>query len=194
MAKLVDTLMQTLGSGGIEQISRQLGVDEQQANQVVQAALPLLVSALARNASSQEGAAALTDAVARDHDGTALSHLQETIQNYQAGPGDGILGHVLGAQRPAVEQGLSQSTGLDAGALLQMLAPLVLGALGQQQRQQGLDPSGVASELQQEQAELAQSDNQLMAMATRLLDANRDGSVVDDVIGMMGRFFGGQRS
>lgn len=49
---------------------------------------------------------------------------------------------MLGSDRPAVEKGLSQKTGLDMGTignLLIMVAPLILGILGKTQRQQELD-------------------------------------------------------
>jgi hypothetical protein len=190
MATLVETLMPLFGPAVVDRISRQLGVDEQTARQGIQVALPLLVSALARNSASPQGAQALSAALARDHDGSVLGRVPEAIAGYQAGPGDGILRHVLGDQRQRVETTLTQSTGVDASAMLQMLAPVVLGALGNMQRQQHLDPTALASTLQRDRQQLEQTDQGVMGVVSALLDTNRDGSVMDDVIGMAGRLFG----
>ncbi|HRF38840.1 MAG TPA: DUF937 domain-containing protein, partial [Saprospiraceae bacterium] len=61
-----------------------------------------LVSALARNASTEQGAAALSNALDRDHDGSILSNLagllggQAPAQDNRALNGAGILNHILG--------------------------------------------------------------------------------------------------
>ncbi len=111
--------------------------------------------------------------------------------------GDGILGHILGNKRGAVEQGVARSSGLDAGAvarLLPMLAPLVMGALGLAQKQQNLDAGGLASMLNQERARVERDtpgmqEGGLLSM----LDLDNDGDISDDVAkigGMLGSFFG----
>lgn len=189
MTALLDTLMQQFDSDAVSQISQQLGVDPQTAQKGIEVGLPLLVSALARESSSPEGAQSLSNALARDHDGSILNNLPAAIGNYQSQSGDGILRHVLGDRRDNVETAVTQSTGLDAAALLKMLAPVVLGALGNQQRQQNLDPGSLATTLQQEHQQIQQSDNNLMSLATRILDANQDGSIADEVTGMIGRLF-----
>ena len=111
--------------------------------------------------------------------------------------GDGILGHILGNKRGAVEQGVARSSGLDAGTvgkLLPMLAPLVMGALGRAKREQNLDAGGLASMLNQERARVERDtpgmqDGGLLGM----LDMDNDGDITDDVAklgGMLGSFFG----
>ena len=70
------------------------------------------------------------------------------------------------------------------------LAPMVMGVLAQQKQQQGLDASGLAGMLGG--AVQTQNANPLMQMATRFLDKDNDGSVVDDLMGMVGsRLLGG---
>src|SRR6478672_13071423 len=128
MTALTETLLQQFNADTVDQISQQLGVDQQTARKGIGLALPLLVTALARNSSSPEGAQALSDALARDHDGSILNNLPAAVGNYQSGPGDAIVRHVLGDQRKDVEDTLTHSTGVDAAALLQILAPIVLGA------------------------------------------------------------------
>jgi hypothetical protein len=187
---LLETIGTSLSPEVIDQIGKQLGVDGPTAEKGVEMGVPMLLAALSRNAQSPEGAAKLTNALEKDHDGSVLSDILGLIGNYQQGEGDGILKHVLGDKREKVEGTIGENAGLDAGALLQILAPIVLGALGSQQRSEGLNPQGVAATLEESTEELKRKDeNQVMSIVTTLLDSNKDGSIVDEVLGMIGRFF-----
>ncbi len=111
--------------------------------------------------------------------------------------GDGILSHILGNKRGAVEQGVARSSGLDAGAvskLLPMLAPLVMGALGRAKQQQNLDAGGLASMLNQERTRVErQTPGMKEGGLLSMLDMDDDGDISDDVAnigGMLGQFFG----
>ena len=66
--------------------------------------------------------------------------------------------------------------------------PLVMGAVGQTQQQQGLNAGGLANLLGGEQQ---QADSMLGGLATQLLDQNNDGSIVDDVMKMGSNLLGG---
>ena len=174
------------------QLSQRLGVSESTAQTAVQLAVPVILAALARNASKPQGAQELHQAVASDHDGSILDQLSSYLGNPQAANGSGILGHVLGGQRPAVENNLAQATGLNpnsAGSLLEMLAPMVMGAVGREQQQNGLDPDGLSEFLVQQQQAEVQSNPSLMGTLSSMLDSNRDGSVKDDLSRMAGGFF-----
>lgn len=174
------------------QLSQRLGVSESTAQTAVQLAVPVILAALARNASKPQGAQELHQAVASDHDGSILDQLSSYLGNPQAANGSGILGHVLGGQRPAVENNLAQATGLDpnsAGSLLEMLAPMVMGAVGREQQQNGLDPNGLSEFLVQQQQAEVQTNPGLMGTLSSMLDSNRDGSVTDDLSRMAGGFF-----
>ncbi|MGB2957517.1 MAG: DUF937 domain-containing protein, partial [Bacteroidota bacterium] len=103
MADLLSTIMQSLGGDGIKQMSKSLGVDEKTAAGGVEAALPLLVSALARNSQSADGAQSLHKALEKDHDGSILDNLGGLFSNPQSGNGAGILNHLLGGKRQNVE-------------------------------------------------------------------------------------------
>jgi len=174
------------------QLSERLGVSQSTAQTAVQLAVPLILAALARNASKPQGAQNLHNAVATDHDGSILDHLSSYVGNPQAANGAGILSHVLGGQRPVVENNLAQATGMDpnsAGSLLEMVAPLVMGAVGREQQQNGLDPNGLSEFLAQQQNSEAQSNPDLMGTLNAMLDSNKDGSVTDDLSRIAGGFY-----
>ena len=189
---LLDMLQQQLGSDTVRQISGRLGADAGTTGNAIDAALPLLITALARNTGDSGKAQALASAVSEDHDGSILDDVPGYVSRASEKPGAGILRHVLGGRQQAVQTGLSQTTGLDAGkagTLLTMLAPLVLGALGKARKESNLDARGLSTLLTGEQEHLKQSAPGVMGALSRFLDQDNDGSVMDDVSGLLGKAF-----
>ena len=177
---LLDSLMGGLGGNGLDQIGKQIGADRETTGAATQAGLATLVGALARNAGSGQGAEALHRALAEDHDGSALDDLGGLIGDPARGNGVGILGHALGGKRGRVEAGLGQATGLDpaaAGSLLETLAPVVMAALGREQRKQGLDAAGLAGLLggERRNIETATAAAGQGGLLGALLDTDGDG-------------------
>jgi hypothetical protein len=82
---------------------------------------------------------------------------------------------------------LQRGTNVDAGQLLMMLSPIVMGVLGQMQQKKKLTSTTLSETLLAEQKHMGSTNSDLMGVVTRLLDANSDGSMVDDVIGILGR-------
>lgn len=104
--------------------------------------------------------------------------------------GAGILGHIFGSRQTQVQDGVSRASGLSQAQtmqLLAMLAPLVLSWLGKRKRQQGLDASGVAHVLEQEEEQVTQPIPGVeKGGLARIFDRNGNGSIADDLakIGM----------
>lgn len=196
MDTLTQQLLQQLAGGAASQIGQKIGVDEKTTNSAMATAIPLLVSALAKNASEPAGAQALHQAVVKDHDGSVLDDMEGFLSNPQAANGVGILNHVLGSQQATVTKGLTKSTGLDSNQvsqLLQIAAPLVMGALGKQQQQQGLNANDLSGLLGNEKQIAEQSNPDMMSTLNNLLDMNKDGSALDDILGIAGKLFGGEK-
>jgi hypothetical protein len=182
MTQLIQLLADKIDDRTVSQMSRMLGTDSAKTEQAINAALPMIVGALGRNASSQQGAQSLVRALERDHDGSILGDVlgalakPDTLQAGQA-----ILGHVFGNKQDHVTAGVGTVSGLDAGStaqLLAMLAPLVMGALGKAKQENHLDASGVAQLLQQDRDE---TEGSLGGLA-QLLDLDGDGDVTDDMM------------
>ncbi len=197
MASILEILMGQLGGDNLGQISRQVGLGEKDTAKAMPEVLGLLTEALARNSAKPEGAEALSNALARDHDGSVLDNLPDFINRFQDGCGDGILKHVLGSQRTAVEEKLSRGSSLDAGSvskLLTMAAPLVMGMLGRTQKNEGLDVNRLVGLLGRERQQAQRLAPQSAGLLGQLLDADGDGQIVDDVAkigsGLLSRLFG----
>jgi len=187
---LLELLQNQIGGQAVDHISQKLGADRGTTSNAVEAALPLLLSAVARNASNPQQAQSLDRAVSQDHDGSILNDVPGFINRAESGPGAGILNHILGGSQQSVQQGLSQATGLDTGKtgqLLTILAPLVIGALGRAKQERNLDAGGLSTLLAGEHEHLKESAPGVMGVLGRFLDKNHDGSVVDDVGGMLGK-------
>ena len=192
MNAITQIITQQLGGTAARTIAQRFGISETTANTAVQIGVPLILAALARNASQPQEAASLHQAVAQDHDGSIFDNLMGYLQNPQTANGAGILGHVFGSQKPAIENNLAQATGMDqtsAAGVLETLAPLVMGSIGKAQQENGLDASGLSNLLDnQQQAAQANAPN-AMSMLSSMLDQNKDGSSIDDLQRMAANFF-----
>jgi len=135
-------------------------------------------------------------ALSGKHDGSILDNLgglfsggvDETIKQ----DGAGILKHVLGNRQQGVEQILSQKAGIDAGSvanILKVAAPLLMGVLGKQKKEQNINSPGDITGLLGGLLGGNDSKNE-QNFLEQILDADGDGSVVDDVAGM---FLGGAK-
>lgn len=199
---VLELLSQQLGGNAVQQISRQVGANEQATSQAVSAALPLLVTALANNTRQESGAASLLGALDRDHDGSVLDDVAGFLGGgggQGGGGGAAILGHILGSRQGGAEQAIGAASGLNrgqVGQILAMLAPLVMGALGKQKRSSGLDMGGLSDLLQGERRQVKRAQPEGMDIFGKLLDADGDGEIGDDIakmgMGMLGKMFGGR--
>jgi hypothetical protein len=80
MASLLDTLNQQLSPDVVKGMSRQIGADETQTRQAISALLPMMVGGMARNtANNPEGSVKLSQALDRDHDGSLLDQITQTL-------------------------------------------------------------------------------------------------------------------
>ena len=189
MSDLLDGILSQIGTGGLAQIASGLGVDEGAATSAIGMALPAILGGLANNAQKADGAQSLATAL-DDHDEGIFGQLGDLLGG--GGAGDGILGHVLGTKRPAVENQLAQKSGLDLGSitkLLPILAPLVMGYLSRQKKSQNLGPADLGSVLGQARQQEEERSPGLGGLAA-ILDADGDGFGLDDVISMAGGMTG----
>lgn len=126
--------------GGMNQtqntLGQRLGTSPQQTEAAMEAAIPLLLGAMTRNAQDPQGAQALAGALDQ-HDGRALDFFGQG-QAPDPYEGQRILGKVFGGQQNAAANAVSRRAGIDpqlAMQVLSMAAPLVLAYLSR--RRQG---------------------------------------------------------
>ena len=205
MAGILDLLNSDLGKQLINGASRETHQPEDKTAQVVQMALPLLMGAMKRNAADPRGAEGLMSALDNKHDGSILENLggffDGGVNEDQKIDGLGILGHVLGGSQDNVVGALSKKSGMDSNSVMQILqvaAPIILGYLGQQKRQKQIStPNAMEGLLGGLMGGGRRQQQKQQSLIESLLDGDNDGSVVDDIAGMVlggkkkGGFLGG---
>ena len=160
MNNIVSLVMQYLTPDVINRIASALGVDKSAIGKAATAAVPGLLGMFANATSTRDGANKLANAVGQQNAGI-LNSLASTIggpgQQSLVNSGISTLSSLLGGSATSALSGaLSKFTGINqasSSSLIGMLAPVVLGTLGDQQAEQGLDASGLARLL------AAQKDN-----------------------------------
>lgn len=197
---LSELLNSAIGQSIVRNVAGQLSVNENQASSAVNMAIPAILAGMTRNARSQDGAVSLNNALEKKHDGSLLENLSGMLQGHTSelqSDGDGILGHVFGNNRTAVEQGIAQKSGVSLskiGPLLAIVAPIVMAYLGKEKRQTNTGAGGLGDLLGGLLGGATQQRSTtgggLMDMLGGILDKDGDGNPLDD---LLGGFLGGRR-
>jgi hypothetical protein len=183
---ILEAMLASQGGGATQQLGQQFGLDESQVSSALTALVPALAAGFQRNMSNQQGLDGLLSALGGGRhqqyvDEASALGLPGTIDD-----GNGILGHVFGSKdvsRQVASRAAAQ-TGIGADVLKSMLPVIAAMMMGTMSKHVSR-PSAL-------QEGLGSSADALLRMLPPMLDSNRDGSVVDDVIGMIGRFTTGR--
>ncbi|MDY9919319.1 MAG: DUF937 domain-containing protein [Proteiniphilum sp.] len=194
---LSELLNSPVGQSIVKSVAGQLGMNEGEASGVVNMAVPAILAGMTRNAQSRDGAESLNKALESKHDGSLLNNLSGMLQGHTEElqqDGNGILGHIFGNKLPAVEQGISQKTGVSMNKiapLLAMLAPIVMAYLGKEKRQANTGAGGLGDLLGGllGNSQQGKSGGGIMDMLGSALDKDGDGNPLNDILG---GFLGGR--
>jgi len=198
MSGIFDLLQGPMGQMIMQGASSQLGLGKDKTQSAMSAAIPMLMGALKRQASNPDSASGLMNALQSKHDGSILDNVMDifgggNVNDDVVQDGDNILSHVLGGKKEVVAQALSKENGIDMGSamnILKMAAPLVMGMLGRQTRQTNVsnptDLTNIIGNMLGGNKEAVQHSS----FIERILDADNDGSIIDDLFNMGKKFFG----
>lgn len=188
----ISSLLQgPMGQQMINGVVNQLGIENDQAKMAISAAVPFLLTALNKNANGGD-AQNIANALERDHDGSILDNLGGFLSGGNFADGANILSHVLGGKQAQVENAIGKSSGLNGAQIAQilaMIAPIVMGYLGKEKKQNGLDAGGLSGLLGGLVGGAQQTNQREMSTIERLLDRDGDGSAMDDAMDLLGGFF-----
>jgi hypothetical protein len=179
---ILEAMLQAQGGGAVQQLGQKFGLEDDQVASAISALAPALAAGFQRNMASPQGLDGLLGALGTGRhnryldDASLLGSAATTLD------GNGILGHVLGSKDVSrqVAARVSAQTGIGESVLKQMLpvvAAMMMGAMSKRMAQQPSQQRGTAA------------GPDLLQMLAPMLDSNRDGSMVDDVIGIVGRMF-----
>ena len=189
---LIDLITGNAGNQVATQAENKFGVGKNQIIALLAVAAPLVISYLRNKSQDANEAEALNNALDKDHDGSILNDPSQ-VEARQA-EGGSILDHIFGGQKAQVENSLSEQTGISMnkiGPILGMLAPLIMGYIGQQKQSNGVNSGGLSDLLggilggAQSQAQ-AQSANPLNDILGQVLgggQAHSSENPLNDIIG-----------
>jgi Bacterial protein of unknown function (DUF937) len=158
---LVSLVMQFLTPDMIGRIASALGLDRTNTQTAIGAAVPGLLAGLSGVATQAGGAQKLVDAVRQQTGalGSFANMIGASGQSSLIEKGSQILSSLLGSRdQTALAGAVSKYAGLGqnaSGSLLGMLAPIVMGTIGQQQGTRSLDAGGIVSLLSSQKDNIA---------------------------------------
>lgn len=179
---LMDMILNGQNGDVVRQMANNFQLDEGQARSAMGTLIPALSRGIGREASSPQGLEDLVGALGRGNHSRYLDDPGSLGQKGAVVEGNGILGHLFGSKDVSreVASRAAQSSGVDSGILKKMLPLLASVAMGAMAKQGfGNDASRLAGGGQ---------DAGLGSLLTSFLDADKDGSAMDDILGLASRF------
>ena len=172
---ITDLLLGKNSTDAVGALARQFGISEAQARDAIASMAPSLSRGMQHHAKQSTGLDSLVNALDKGNhrryiDDPGVLGRKETVKD-----GNSILGHIFGSKEVSrnVAKHASQETGLGTSLLKKMLpvvATMVMGTLGKT-----IMGGGAAA---------APAQQQSSGILSSLLDSDRDGSIIDDVLGM----------
>ena len=198
----------------VEQMAKNFNLDPNSAQSAIKHMLPALTRGVQKNVQKEGGLEGLLGAIASGQHSKYVEQPDLLGQQSTVQDGNAILGHILGSKDVSrnVAGHAAKETGLDFGLLKKMLpvlATVVMGSLGKQTQQKGILEQamgglagggggllggggggllgGLAGMLGGGQKKAA--NNPIGDLLGGFLDADKDGSAMDDILGMAKKFF-----
>ena len=173
MNNLISELLESLGPQVTEQLSSNLGIDRNKAEQILPQVAPLVLGGMKQQMQNRGGADRVNHILNKYGSANVLNDLGGLFkQHAQDDNPDPRLGGLLGDSGIEAANMLDQKLNIGSSAamkIIPMLAPVILGALSQKRDSGGVGANGIAA----------------------LIDRDGDGSVLDDVAGFLMQGIGG---
>lgn len=209
---LLEMIMSAQNGAAAQQAGAQLGLNQSQSQSAIAALLPAISSALKQNTANPQGLAGLLGALQNGQHEQYLDNPQMLGQPQTVNDGNAILGHLFGSKEVsrAVAGRASEQTGIGSDVLkklLPLVATMAMGSLSKQtkaptmqsaltglamqhlmggQKKSGLGAilGAVTGANGRQQRQTQQTHQQGMGILGKMLDADGDGSMMDDILEM----------
>lgn len=180
MNPLMEMIMGAAGGGAVQQLGDRFGLSQEQTQGALGQLIPALLGGVQRNTQQEGGMEALLGALSSGNHSRYLEDPSLLGLGETTAEGNGILGHLLGSKDAsrALASHASAQTGIGADILKQMLPVVATMVMGGLSKQSGTMAASAGAE----------SGGMAGNLLSAFLDQNRNGTMVDDVIGMLGNF------
>jgi hypothetical protein len=181
---LLEMILNAQNGDVVRQVANNFRLDEGQARSAVGALIPALSRGISNNVSSPQGLDDLLGALSRGNHSQYIEDAAVLTQPAAVEEGNGILGHIFGSKDVSrqVASRAAETSGVDSGILKQMLPMLASAAMG------ALAKNGFGSAATSANPLASGEGSGVAGVLAGFLDADKDGSVLDDVLGMAQRF------
>lgn len=169
------------GSDLLSEIASTLGLEQKEVVETAEEGFPAMLEGLRRNASSTDGAASLSKAIA-DHAKVNVN----SVQDVDRVDGRKILGHIFGGDNAAIGQRVGLNDTKKSG-ILEMLAPILMNILGQGQQRPSADDGLIDLGSLLGGGKGGGKGGGLMDSLKGFLDKDGDGKIIDDLGDMFRR-------
>ncbi len=177
MAGLIDILVNN--SAIIKSIAKQVGIDTKDADLIIKKLAPILMGGVKANLNSDKDSRGLIKHIQSKKYSDILDKPDEHLKNSNFKEiGDEILAEITGSKENSreVAKHVEKETGVNSSiikTILPMLAPIVIGVL---------------TKKSSTSLENSSSSTDLTEVLSSLIDQDKDGSIIDDVMGMATKF------
>jgi len=180
---LLETILNAQNGDVVRQLANNFQLDDNQAKSAIGSLMPALSQGIGKNASNPQGMESLISALSRGNHSKYIQEPNATTDSATVEEGNKILGHILGSKNVSreVASRAAQSSGVDSGILKKMLPMLASMAMGAMSKQ------GFGSNAEANQLASGKSGG-LGELLTGFLDTDKDGSMLDDIMGMASKF------
>lgn len=155
---LTSVITQLLTPEVIGQIASFLGIDRNAAQKAAGAAIPTILTGLSEVAGTSAGSSQLSKLLSQQQGSNPMDLLRNAGPEGLAQTGSNMLSGLLGGRTlDTMAQAIGRFAGIGDGggkSLLGVIGPLVLGTLGQHQRDAGLDANGLTSLLRSQKDQI----------------------------------------
>jgi hypothetical protein len=188
--QITDILQQT---GGLQSMARELGISESQAASGAAALAPAILGGFKKQAQAQPGGLEGLGGLLTQLGGGNLLDDVVSSKPTDVSRGDEVLGQIFGSKdvSRAVAQNASSQSGVDPSVLKKMLPMLAMLVAGYMARQQtagaGAQASSGGGGLGGLLGGLLGGQGGGLGGLASMLDMDRDGNPLDDIIGMVAK-------
>jgi hypothetical protein len=176
---ILDLVLDARDGAAVSEVARNFGLEERQARDLFSEIVPPIARGMQRNTRQKGGMEELAGALGRGTHDRSLDDLSNLSNPATTRDGDDILGRVFGSRGGSrnVAKHAGSRTGIDPELIrktLPVVAAIAMGSLSKQGKSVDAAPRG--------QGGTGPSD-----ILSSVLAMDRDGSMLDDLIGMAGK-------
>jgi len=192
MDSIVENLLKQVTTGNnLSTIAKSVGGDEKGVQSALGMALPLLMGSMSKSASTSSGAGSLISMLTQAGASNPLDNLGSFLGKPEASSGSSMVNTLLGNQTGAIQNAISQKTGLSSTIIAKILAiaaPMVMSYVGKMFTEQKMDQKALSSLLGEQSKMVMQSSPEAAAISKQFLATEEKSS--GGIMGWLKKLFG----